>query len=451
MSSSSYEPAPQSFVAKHALRELVDMRARVMLNGVEDIEELEAVIEAKEAWVFGLLEGVSHGALVALSRRRIETQEHLVEISKLFDKVGVEQHVRELLVRMVPGRGYDPDVDENVRLPRGVSSDSDGTEEELAEFVRLGAIDWVAMCLHDHAGLGRHACRVAAEAGSLEVLSWARARGYAWDERTCSSAAEGGHLDVLKWARQHGCPWDVRTCTVAAASGRLDVLKWARDNDCPWDAWTCAEAARFGHLEVLQWARNNGCPWNDLTCSRAAHAGHLQILKWARERGCPWNELACTQAALGGHLDLLEWARRNGCPWDEATCSMAARAGHLHVLKWAHANGCPWDEWTCTWAALFGNLRVLEWARQNDCPWDKSKCEAATDADFQATSREVREWAHEEEEEEEEEEDGKYRYDMRADQADEVATHHIEILVERARADDCPIDAAEAGRVEMSL
>jgi len=49
-----------------------------------------------------------------------------------------------------------------------------------------------------------------------------------------------------------------RTCAMAASAGNLEVLKWARENGCQWDQSTCAYAAAGNHLEVLQWARENG-------------------------------------------------------------------------------------------------------------------------------------------------------------------------------------------------
>ncbi|SHO33507.1 Hypothetical protein BQ3484_439 [Cedratvirus A11] len=49
-----------------------------------------------------------------------------------------------------------------------------------------------------------------------------------------------------------------RICYLIAIKGKLQVLKWARSKGYLWDEWTCAYAARFGHLEMLQWARANG-------------------------------------------------------------------------------------------------------------------------------------------------------------------------------------------------
>ena len=58
---------------------------------------------------------------------------------------------------------------------------------------------------------------------------------------------------------------EVGLCKCAAKNGHLEVLKWARAKGYPWDEQTCAEAAKNGHLEVLQWARANGCPWHPIS------------------------------------------------------------------------------------------------------------------------------------------------------------------------------------------
>ncbi|KAJ8608423.1 hypothetical protein CTAYLR_010326 [Chrysophaeum taylorii] len=227
------------------------MKALVMLNAVEDDEledkraMLREMVDAREEWLLGLLDGVSEEALQAIVRKRITDQSLLVEISKLFDKVGVENHVDELLKLMVPGYHYDPAIDENVELPRGSSK----------KFVEVGAINWISWFLRQRAHLRRCLCHVAARAGQLEVLQWARDNDCRWDARTCSEAARGGHFEVLEWARASGCPWDERTCSAAARNGHLTLLKWARANGCPWKKADCLAAAS-DRPEVLAWTRD---------------------------------------------------------------------------------------------------------------------------------------------------------------------------------------------------
>jgi hypothetical protein len=68
------------------------------------------------------------------------------------------------------------------------------------------------------------------------------------------SAAAFGHLPILTWARAAGCPWDERTCEFAARCGRLDVLRWALDAGCPWNRNRCLKAAQgSSHGTVVEW------------------------------------------------------------------------------------------------------------------------------------------------------------------------------------------------------
>ena len=50
----------------------------------------------------------------------------------------------------------------------------------------------------ERGGFQRSLCLSAARSEHLEVLQWARARGFPLNERTCIAAAENGHLKVLQ-------------------------------------------------------------------------------------------------------------------------------------------------------------------------------------------------------------------------------------------------------------
>ncbi|KAJ8606970.1 hypothetical protein CTAYLR_009272 [Chrysophaeum taylorii] len=273
---------------------LIDLNAVALLNSVDDddcsLEQkrfvLRKMVKDGDDWVLELLDGVSDEALAALIQKRITNQSQLVEISKLFDKVGVANHKRDLLTLMVPGRDYDPHIDENVHLPNGVRPNTLKNGKDLEDFVELGAINWIGWLLGNNFRLQVDVCPLAARTGQLDVLKWARANKFWWTSCTCAEAARGGHLDVLVWARANNCPWDEHTCSRAAFAGHLHIIKWARARGCPWSEMTCAEAARGGHLEVLKWARANGCPWDVWTYVRASLHNHREVLDWARANGC---------------------------------------------------------------------------------------------------------------------------------------------------------------------
>ncbi|KAJ8603233.1 hypothetical protein CTAYLR_003819 [Chrysophaeum taylorii] len=301
---------------------LIEMKALVLQNAVDEDEDALYEELVKEEWMEGLIEGVSEEALEGIARSRVEDQAILAEVSKLFDKVGVEHHALELLNLMVPGVEYDPRIDENVQLPRGVRHTTGDDEEELVEFLEVGAVDWIRWVIDKHAFFERRACAIASRLGKLEVLKFLRAENRYWDARTGYEAALGGHLEILEWLRANDFPrWDVQTCAEAALGGHLRVLEWLRRNGCPWDARTCVEAASAGHRDLLIWARENGCDWDERASAAAASAGNLDLLEWIHANGCPWNQETCTEAAHGGHLELLKWARSRGCPWHESVCA----------------------------------------------------------------------------------------------------------------------------------
>lgn len=79
----------------------------------------------------------------------------------------------------------------------------------------------------------------------------------------CDLAAEAGDLELLQWARTRNYPWGPKTCALLASGGHLKALQWCRENGCPWDKSTLEEAD-MDHDHVVEWAVANGCPdWTD--------------------------------------------------------------------------------------------------------------------------------------------------------------------------------------------
>ena len=52
-------------------------------------------------------------------------------------------------------------------------------------------------------------------------------------------AAQAGHLHIIQWARENGCEWNEDTCKGAVKAGHWDVAKWCMENGC-----ACSEALR---------------------------------------------------------------------------------------------------------------------------------------------------------------------------------------------------------------
>ncbi|KAJ8609565.1 hypothetical protein CTAYLR_009724 [Chrysophaeum taylorii] len=159
-------------------------KAELKRTAVALLFDINASLDCKEERLFfepefGVLDGVSDAALDALAHKRITEQSHLVEISRLFEKVGVEHHKVELLKLMVPGANGCP---------------------------------WSAQTSSE-----------AAANGHLDLLKWARSKGCPWDANTCTNAALAGHLHVLKWARANACPFRKSAC---AETDDPEVQAW---------------------------------------------------------------------------------------------------------------------------------------------------------------------------------------------------------------------------------
>eukprot|EP00307_Rebecca_sp_RCC1486_P012101 CAMPEP_0119430210 /NCGR_PEP_ID=MMETSP1335-20130426/43662_1 /TAXON_ID=259385 /ORGANISM="Chrysoculter rhomboideus, Strain RCC1486" /LENGTH=373 /DNA_ID=CAMNT_0007455963 /DNA_START=25 /DNA_END=1143 /DNA_ORIENTATION=+ len=186
-------------------------------------------------------------------------------------------------------------------------------------------------------------CTLAAGAGNIDVLRWARSADVraGWDPWAPASAALAGHAPTLEWLHAHGCPFDGRTTNAAAASGHVHVLEWARARGVPVRRSAIVCAARGGHLSAIQWLVSE-CglrPCKD-ACSAAARGGHLETLRFLREvGGARWDPDTTTAAARGGHISVLEWAVGAGCRLKaEEACQHAALLGQAHAVRWLRSH-----------------------------------------------------------------------------------------------------------------
>jgi hypothetical protein len=163
-------------------------------------------------------------------------------------------------------------------------------------------------------------CWMAARAGRLDVLKWARSRGLTCDWRAFSNAAACGHVDVMRWLYSEGVEFGphreggVLDAWFNPIQPRTLICGQVVPNTCDSYAGACARAAANGHLDALIWLRSKGCWWAEDTLDVAAMGGHIEVLRWAWENGCPReNERICNHATQGGQLEVLRWARENGC------------------------------------------------------------------------------------------------------------------------------------------
>lgn len=131
----------------------------------------------------------------------------------------------------------------------------------------------------------------AAMTGQIEMLEWLRVNYVGpWDlAEAWWRAARAGHLEVLEWAKQKGYEISEEAAVQAAARGEEGVLVWLRSN-APVDARACAKAAEKGRLGTLQLMRalEPPYPWSTAAPAAAVENGHQEVAMWLAQAGCPW-------------------------------------------------------------------------------------------------------------------------------------------------------------------
>ncbi|GAQ78679.1 hypothetical protein KFL_000170250 [Klebsormidium nitens] len=250
---------------------------------------------------------------------------------------------------------------------------------------------------------------LAAQMKSFAIAEWVLGQDPSAGKTLCNVAAKAGFLDALAWARKHGLPWDEGVCTGAAMRGQFAALRWLRKRSppCPWHPSLCAFfAAEEKQFEMAQWVLKKARSAAPSVCAYAACLGSMHVLEWARKRKLEWGNDACVTAAMYGQLDTLKWLRAHGCPWEAGRCAfeainhgrleeaewiveqeedaladmciLAAMMGKLPPLVWASKRVPPssWEKDVCLYAARAGSLKILTWARSQvpPSPWNPLRC-----------------------------------------------------------------------------
>jgi hypothetical protein len=174
------------------------------------------------------------------------------------------------------------------------------TQLSAASKGHLHVLDWLHAqgCPEDY----EHAALSAAGSGRVAVLDWLYAAGWQITGRgddCVGIAACEGHIGALSWFHDKRCPaaWIVNGIKEAASAGRIDIIKWARARGYEWNKGACKNAAEEGRLGTLRWLRRNECPWNGKVCEAAARHGHRRVLEWSVAHGCPWDPRVCLALA----------------------------------------------------------------------------------------------------------------------------------------------------------
>lgn len=178
----------------------------------------------------------------------------------------------------------------------------------------------------------------AIEKGNLRVVQTLHKQNILKNYAICNLAAHYGCLEILKWARANDFPWDEITCERASEQGNLDILKWLYENKCPWSETIFIIAAEQGHIHIIQWAVQMNFKMDKKICSGAAKNGYFDIVQFLRDKGCPWDENVYSFAVLWGRLDIIVWACTKKYLFNSSYFFSAINRGHLDIVHWMLIN-----------------------------------------------------------------------------------------------------------------
>lgn len=112
-------------------------------------------------------------------------------------------------------------------------------------------------------------------------------------EKLSLEASGMGRIDVLEWARSKGFEFTPRVFEVAAKHGHVCVIKWAKELYLDWfSEFVLLYAARNGHVSIFEFAHSarRDIPRN---CRPVHHAAvcHEQfgVLKWLKGHNLTYN------------------------------------------------------------------------------------------------------------------------------------------------------------------
>lgn len=234
----------------------------------------------------------------------------------------------------------------------------------------LDIVQWVS----DKMPLNSAVIGWATRSGQLNVLKWAREKGFPWEPRSCWKAVASGNLELLQWSLLNGCSWKEESSLInaAASSGNLEMVKWIRAQGIDWTDTTLVNAVASGNAELFDWLLENGCPASKmiLLCTTAIHSENMRALEWAENQMSEPLEADVFQGCLIS-MKLLQWSRRN-LRWDSVQVTKWAIEGErFEALKWVVDElKEPWEPIECARkAAQKESIQILRFLKEKGCSW----------------------------------------------------------------------------------
>lgn len=146
--------------------------------------------------------------------------------------------------------------------------------------------------------------------------------GLDWRSEGTHVAAEAGHIDCLDYAREHGYAWDSITTELAAQEGHLSTLVHAHRGGCPMTSQCIDAAMKGGHLSCVRYANQNGCDWSEDSLIMAIKNNEVECFKYGYDNGAPYDEVVM-QMLSGIEDEIIDflYAKGHNYPGVERSCS----------------------------------------------------------------------------------------------------------------------------------
>jgi hypothetical protein len=112
-------------------------------------------------------------------------------------------------------------------------------------------VDWVLADVEPDAAATYVA--LAAKSGSLELVKWLYARGYAVGGDTLRHAAASGNVELCKWVVDHGLVPTHRAVEAAVRGGHVQVLDWLSTSGCRCTTELLRRAVHIAGVPVVAW------------------------------------------------------------------------------------------------------------------------------------------------------------------------------------------------------
>ncbi len=136
--------------------------------------------------------------------------------------------------------------------------------------------------------------------------------GLDWRSEGTHVAAEAGHIGCLDYAREHGYTWDSITTELAAKEGHLSTLAHAHRNGCPMTSQCIDAAMEGGHLPCVKYANQNGCSWSEDSLIMSIKNNEVECFKYGYDNGAPYNEIVMQMLSPGFEDEIIDFLYTKG-------------------------------------------------------------------------------------------------------------------------------------------